>query len=144
MITVKDLLKTKGDYVYSISPDEKVFEALQIMADKNIGALLVLEGGKLVGMMSERDYARRVILKGRFSKDTPVREIMASDVICVTPDQTPEGCMALMTEKHIRHLPVLEGNRIVGVISIGDVVKSIISSRDVRIDQLEHYIMGSI
>ena len=144
MNTVKDLLKNRGHYVYSISPDAKVFEALQLMADKNVGALVVLEEGKLVGFMSERDYARKVILRGKFSKDTPVREIMSLEIICVNPKQTPEGCMALMTEKHIRHLPVLEEEQLVGVISIGDVVKSIISSRELKIDQLEHYIKGSL
>ena len=144
MNTVKDLLKNKGDHVYSISPDETVYDALKLMAEKDIGALLVLENDKLAGIISERDYARRVILKGKFSKDIPVREIMATEIICIHPNQTTEGCMGLMTEKHIRHLPVIEEDRIIGIITIGDVVKSVIASRDLKIDQLEHYIMGSL
>lgn len=144
MATVKDLLNAKGHNVYSISPDAKVYDALKLMADKEVGALLVLEEDKLMGIISERDYARKVILKGKFSKDTPVREIMSPEIICIGPAQTLEGCMALMTEKRIRHMPVLEEDRLVGIISIGDVVKLIISDQERRIDQLKHYIRGSL
>lgn len=144
MNTVKDLLKGKGEEVYSITPDATVYEALKLMAKKGIGALLVLKEGALVGIMSERDYARKVILKGKFSKETPVSEIMASEIICVTPEHSAQECMALMTQERIRHLPVLEGERLAGIVSIGDVVKSIISEREFRIEQLEHYITRSL
>jgi len=144
MKTIGDLLKAKGADVYSISPDATVFDALKVMADKEVGALVVLENGELVGIISERDYARKVILKGKFSRDTPVREIMAPEIICLSPSQTVEGCMGLMTDKRIRHIPVLEENRLVGIISIGDVVKSVISEQKFRIDELEHYIRGSL
>ncbi len=143
MKTVKDLLRSKGYDIWSIGPDATVYEALQLMANKNVGALLVLDAGNLVGIMSERDYARKVVLKGKSSKDTPVREIMTEKVLCVRTDQTAEECMALMTSKHIRHLPVLEGNRLVGVISIGDVVRAIIEHQEFVIEQLENYIAGS-
>jgi len=142
METVKDLLKIKGPLVHSISTDATVFEALKLMADKEIGALVVFEDEKLVGIISERDYARKIILKGKFSKDTRVREIMATDIVCISPGQTIEECMALMTDKRIRHMPVLEEDRLVGVISIGDVVKSIISSQEVTqavINSLLHH-----
>jgi len=144
MSTVKDLLKSKGSHVHSISPDAKVYEALKLMADEDIGALVVLQDEKLIGIFSERDYARKIILKGKFSKDTQVREVMASQVVYVSENQTVEECMVLMTHKRFRHLPVLEGKKIVGVISIGDVVKSIISSRNLSIEQLTHYIKGSL
>ena len=130
MVTVKDLLKAKGHLVHSISADVKVYDALQLMADKEIGALVVFENEKLVGIISERDYARKVILKGKGSKNTLVREIMATEIVCVNPDQTAESCMALMTDKCIRHMPVLENGQLVGMISIGDIVKSIISSQE--------------
>ena len=122
MVTVKDLLETKGNLVYSISAEATVFEALKSMADKGIGALMVLEDEKPVGIISERDYARKIILEGKFSKDTLVREIMSTALICVGLSETIEGCMALMTDKRIRHMPVLEEGRLVGIISIGDVV----------------------
>ena len=144
MNTVRDLLKAKGYEVYSISPDATVYDALKLMSDKEVGALVVLEDEKLVGIISERDYARKVILKGKFSKDIPVREIMAPEILCVSPSQTVEACMALMTDKRIRHIPVLEEDRLIGIISIGDVVKSVLSEQKLRIDQLEHYIRGSL
>jgi CBS domain-containing protein len=140
--TVRDILREKGYDIWSVSADATVYEALQVMADKNIGAVLVLEEGRLVGILSERDYARKVILKGRSSLKTPVREIMTDQVFYVRPEQTVEECMALMTEKRIRHLPVLEDGRLVGVISIGDVVKAVVSEQQVTIQQYENYILG--
>jgi len=142
MKTVTQLLRTKGQQVLSVSPDMPVFEALGVMADKNVGALLVVEGERLVGVFSERDYARKVILKGKSSKDTPVQEIMSSHVLYVRPEQTIEDCMALMTDKRVRHLPVMEEGRVVGVISIGDVVKAIIAEQEFIIEQLQNYITG--
>src|SRR5437660_6554155 len=139
MKTVTQLLRGKGQGILSVSPDTPVFDALQVMADKNVGALLVLERGELVGIFSERDYARKIILKGKASKETPVREIMSSHVLYVRPEQTLEDCMALMTDKRVRHLPVLEeGQRVVGVIYIGDVVKDILSEQEFIIEQLQN------
>ena len=143
MTTVGRLLDSKGHDVWSIAPDASVFDAIKLMADRGIGAVLVMKGEKLVGVVSERDYARKVILQGRSSKDTPVRQIMTDKVFYVRPDQTVEDCMVLMTEKRIRHLPVLDGDRLVGMISIGDVVKSVISEKETLIRQLENYITGS-
>jgi len=143
MKTVKQLLDAKGHTVWIIAPDASVYEALKLMADKDVGALLVLEAGKLVGIMSERDYARKVILKGKFSKDTLVREIMTVRLIIVHPEQTVQECMALMTDRHIRHLPVLAGEELVGLVSIGDLVKAIISEQEFLIQNLQDYIMGS-
>ena len=142
MKTVAQILRTKGHEVLSISPEMSVFEALGLMAEKNVGALLVVEGGRLAGIFSERDYARKVILKGKSSKETLVREIMSSHVLYVRPEQTIEDCMALMTDKRVRHLPVLDAERVVGVISIGDVVKDIISEQEFLIEQLQNYITG--
>ena len=142
MKTVTQLLRTKGQQVLSVSPDMPVFEALGVMADKNVGALLVVEGERLVGVFSERDYARKVILKGKSSKDTPVQEIMSSHVLYVRPEQTIEDCMALMTDKRVRHLPVLDQGKLVGVISIGDVVKALIAEQQFIIEQLQNYITG--
>ncbi len=142
MVTVRQCLQSKGGEIWSIRPDISVYEALEMMAEKDIGALLVLDGENLVGIFSERDYARKVILQGKSSRDTWVSEIMTSRVVFVRPEQTIEECMALMTEKHIRHLPVLDGERLVGVISIGDVVKAIITEQQFVIEQLEHYITG--
>ena len=142
MITVRQLLQAKGGDVWSIAPDAWVFDALKLMADKGIGSLLVLEGEKLVGILSERDYARKVILKDKSSMDTPVKEIMTQEVITIRPEQTIQECMALMTDKRVRHLPVLSDDRLTGVISIGDVVKAIISQQEFMIDQLERYIEG--
>ena len=143
MKTVAQLLRSKSHGVLTIAPDTAVFRALQLMAEKNVGAVLVLEGETLIGIFSERDYARKVILKGKSSKDTLVREIMSSHVLYVRPEQTIEDCMALMTGKRVRHLPVLEDEqRVVGVISIGDVVKDIISEQEFMIEQLQNYITG--
>ena len=142
-MTVRQMLGTKGGGAWSVSPDATVYDALKVMAEKNVGALVVLEGDQLKGIISERDYARKVILKGKFSRETPVSEIMSVDVVTVQPDQSNEECMALMTNKRIRHLPVMDGNKLVGVISIGDVVKAIISEQQYTIKQLENYITGS-
>lgn len=142
MRLVSDLLKSKGHEVWSVIPDRPVYDALKLMADKNIGALLVLEGERLIGIFSERDYAREVILKGKASKNIPVKEIMSSEVVYVRPEQTIADCMALMTDRHIRHLPVLEGKQLIGMISIGDVVRSIIFEQGYEIKQLETYITG--
>lgn len=142
MITVRDILRAKGDQIWWISPDATVFSALELMAEKNVGALVVLDGETLAGIFSERDYARKVILKGKASKETSVREIMTSEVTTVRPGQSVDECMALMTDKRIRHLPVFEGEKLVGLISIGDVVKAVISEREFIIKQLENYITG--
>src|SRR4029077_11130050 len=142
MKTVTDILRGKGQAVLSIAPDAPVFAALGVMAEKNVGALLVVEGNRLVGILSERDYARKVILSGKSSKETPVREIMSSHVLYVRPQQTVEECMALMTDKRVRHLPVLDGETLIGVVSIGDVVKAIIAEQSFVIEQLQNYITG--
>ena len=144
MKTVAEILKEKGDQtVHSIGPDASVLDAVALMAQKNIGALLVMEGRRIVGVLSERDYARKVVLMARSSKDTPLREIMTSSVICVRPSQSSEECMAVMTENRVRHLPVLdEQGQLVGLISIGDLVKGIISEQKFIIEQLQHYITG--
>ena len=139
---IREILHTKGNAVWTISPEATVFEAIQMMADKNVGALLVTAEGKLIGIISERDYSRKVILKGRSSKETPVREILSGRVIFVTPDHTVEECMRLMTEHRVRHLPVLEGEQIAGVVSIGDLVNWIIGAQNSAIHQLETYITG--
>jgi CBS domain-containing protein len=142
MITVKQILDEKGSSVWTISPEAKVLDALKLMAEKGIGALIVMEGGEVVGIISERDYARKIILKGRHSQDTPVRDIMSTHIYGVHFDTTAEECMALMTDKHIRHLPVCMDEKLVGVISIGDVVKAIIGQQKGTIENLENYIMG--
>lgn len=142
MKTVRQLLATKGSEVVSVSPESNVLDALKLMAQREIGAVLVLEAGRLVGIMSERDYARKVILKGKSSADTKVREIMTERVMYARPEQTVPECMALMTEKRVRHLPVLDGDRLVGVLSIGDLVKETISEQEFIIRQLENYIHG--
>jgi len=139
---VAEILKAKGRDVWTVSSDSTVFDALQEMADKNVGALLVVEDDKLVGVFSERDYARKVILHGKASKDTLVKEIMSTEMFWVRPDQTVAVCMELMTNKRIRHLPVLDEGRLVGVISIGDVVKAVISEKEFTIQQLEQYIIS--
>ena len=140
MKTVRQLLAGKSRPLASIGPDATVLEALKLLAEHDIGALLVTEGGRLVGILSERDYARKVALQGRNSTDTPVREIMTEKVISVSPAQTTEDCMAIMTTKRIRHLPVLDSGKLVGVLSIGDLVKETITDQQDRIQQLESYI----
>ena len=140
MTTIKQILDTKGYAVWSIHPQESVFAAIQHMAEKEVGALVVLEDDAVVGIISERDYARKVILKGRSSRETAVQDIMTPDVICVRLDQNVEECMTIVTERRIRHLPVLDSGRLVGIISIGDLVKTIIVEQQFIIEQLEHYI----
>jgi CBS domain-containing protein len=140
MKTVHDVLGHKGGKIWSVAPNNTVYEALQLMAEKEIGAVLVMEADRPVGILSERDYARQVILKGRTSKDTPVREIMSTRLVYVRLEQTVEDCMALMTDKRIRHLPVLDEGKLLGVLSIGDVVKAVISEKQFLIEQLENYI----
>lgn len=140
MKTVKEILQAKSHKLLSISPDATVLDALKLMAEKEVGALIVLDGERLNGIFSERDYARKVILHGKASNDTSVREIMTQKVVCVRPEQSVEDCMALMTDKRVRHLPVLEDKHVIGVISIGDVVKEVISEQRFVIEQLEHYI----
>ena len=142
MTSVKQLLGIKGSHVWTLEPDATVYEALTIMAKENVGALVVVEGRRVVGIFSERDYARKVILAERSSKETRIREVMTSRVLCVGLEQTTQECMALMTQQRGRHLPVLEDGRLVGLISIGDVVKSIISEQAFMIERLEDYIMG--
>jgi CBS domain-containing protein len=142
MITVRQLLKNKPADLWSVSPEASVYEALELMAEKDIGAVLVLEDGELAGIFTERDYARNVILKGRLSKTTSVAELMTEVVCYVRPEQTIEDCMALMTDKRVRHLPVLEDERLVAIVSIGDVVKKTISEQEFIIQQLENYITG--
>lgn len=144
MTTVRDLLRHKGNTLWSITPEATVYDALTLMAEKNIGALLVFDAQQnLAGIISERDYARKVVLKGKTSRETLVSEIMTTKVFGVQLDQSNEECMALMTAKHIRHLPVLENNsQVVGMISIGDVVRAVIADQQFKIEQLENYIMG--
>jgi CBS domain-containing protein len=143
MNTIRQLLDGKGYDVWSTSPEASVYDALLLLAEKNVGALLVLEDGELAGIVSERDYARKVVLQGKASMQTPVREIMTAELFTVDPQSTVEEAMALMSEKRIRHLPVVEGGDLVGLISIGDLVKSIIANQAFMIDQLENYIAGS-
>jgi CBS domain-containing protein len=143
MKSIRQILRSKEGTVLSVSPETSVYEALGYMAEKNVGALLVLQDGKIAGIFSERDYARKVILKGKSSLKTPVRDIMTERVRFVRPDQTIEECMALMTEKHVRHLPVLEGDEVIGVLSIGDLVKATLEEKDFMIKQLENYITGN-
>jgi CBS domain-containing protein len=140
MKTAMQLLQAKGREIHSIRPDARVFDALKLMAEKNVGALVVTEGGRLAGIISERDYARKVILLSKSSHDVAVREIMTGKVITVHPAQTVEECMALMTGKRIRHLPVIEGDQLIGLLSIGDLVKEVIADQEATIKQLESYI----
>ena len=142
MTSVKNILKEKGNVVYSTTPDTPVFEALKLMAEKDIGALVVVESGRLVGIFSDRDYARKVILKGKSSRNTPVKEIMTSDVITARPQQTAGECQALMNRVRIRYLPVLDGQQLVGVISIGDVVRVILAEQEQELERLENISLG--
>lgn len=139
---VRDILNAKDKTVHAIPPDSTVYDALKLMSDKEIGAVIVIENDKVVGIFSERDYARKIPLQGKNSRETLVREIMTADLLFVIPTNTTEECMVLMTGKHVRHLPVFDKDEFVGVISIGDVVKSIISDKDFLIDQLSNYIAG--
>ena len=142
MNDVKEILKVKGKEIFTISPNITVFNALEILAERNIGALVVTENDKVVGIFSERDYARKIILKGKSSMDTTVSELMTKDVLYVAPTDSIDECMALMSENHIRHLPVIKDEELVGVISIGDVVKHIIKHQKFQIRELEKYIKG--
>jgi CBS domain-containing protein len=140
MATARHLLDRKGRAIFSVAPDEPVLEAIRLMAEHHVGALMVMKGEQLVGIVSERDYARKVILKGRSSADTPVSQIMSSPVITVTLNSSVQDCMQLMTSRHLRHLPVLEGGEVVGMISIGDLVKAVMEEQKQTIEQLESYI----
>ena len=142
MTTVRQLLDQKGRNIWSIHPDAAVFDAVAKMAEKDIGSLLVMEGEELVGIITERHYARNVVLKGKASPATPVRDIMERHVAIALPEQSVDHCMALMSEKRVRHLPVFEGKKPIGIVSIGDLVKSTIGDQKFMIDQLEHYIRG--
>lgn len=141
--TIRSILLQKGSTVHSVAPDTTVFDTLKLMADVNVGALIVLEAGKLVGIVSERDYARKIVLSGRSSLDTPVRAIMSTSVVCTTQESTVQDCMTIMTGRGIRHLPVLDDKKIVGIVSIGDMVKTIIKDQEFLIEQMEHYIQGT-
>ncbi|WP_300614617.1 CBS domain-containing protein [Dokdonella sp.] len=142
MLQVKHLLAEKGHDVHTIGPDAPVLDAIRSMAERHIGALLVMRGDELVGIVSERDYARKVILLGRHSDDTPVNEIMSPNVLTVGPEDTVETCMRLCTDRRVRHLPVVESRKVVGLVSIGDLVKAVISEQSTQIEQLERYIAG--
>jgi len=145
MKSVAQILKTKSNQaVYTIAPTASVFDALELMAEKNIGALVVTENDRVVGIVTERDYARKIVLMARLSRDTEVREIMTAPALHVRPDQRSEECMALMTERRLRHLPVMDDGKLIGLISIGDLVKDIISQQKFIIQQLEHYIAGEL
>ena len=143
MTTIAQLLNAKGKQIWSVEPKATIFEALEIMSEKGIGALLVMEDGNLKGIFSERDYARKVILKGKSSKETPVGELMTKKVFYIDPQKTTNDCMAMMTAKRIRHVPVIEDNQVMGIVTIGDVVNQIISEQEVTINHLENYITGS-
>ena len=142
MKTVRQILKTKPFPIWSVSAETKTFDAIKLLAEKGIGALLVMADAELVGIFSERDYARKVALKGKSSLDTPVRDVMTTDVLVISPEDSNEYCMALMTDKRVRHLPVIEDKKVIGIISIGDLVKDIISEQEFTIRQLESYIHG--
>mgnify|MGYP001553720489 CR=1 FL=1 len=142
MLTVAQLLRSKGTDVFSVAPQDSVLHAIEVMATRHVGALLVMNQGELIGIISERDYARKVILKNRSSHDTPVSDIMTSPAIGVSPDDTVHHCMQLMTDGRFRHLPVLKGGRVVGMLSIGDLVKAVIQEQSEHIEQLERYIAG--
>ena len=139
---VHQILEAKGHDSWSTSPDSTVFEAVQLLSDKGVGALLVMEDEQLVGIITERDYARKIILEGKSSRQTPVKEVMTTRVLIVAPDRPVDDCLALMTDKQCRHLPVVQDGKVVGVVSIGDLVKAIIAEQQILIDQLQHYITG--
>ncbi len=139
---VKEILDTKGYDIWSVGPETVIYDAVNLMSKREVGALLVLENEKLAGMVTERDYARKVILEGKSSKDFPVKEIMTRRVLCVKPERTVEECMALMTDKRVRHLPIVENKHVIGIVSIGDLVKAIVAEQKFLIDQLQHYITG--
>lgn len=143
MATVRNILEKKGGNVFSVSPDTAVYHALEMMVEKNVSSLLITENDKLTGIFTERDYARKVVLKGKSSKETPVADIMSANVITVTPDNTIDECMLLMTGKFIRHLPVVENGKLLGVVSIGDLVKSIIHEQKFIIENMQQYIGGA-
>lgn len=143
MSAVRNILKAKGDKIFHISPYTSVYNALEIMVEKNVSSLVVLDDEKLIGIFTDRDYARKVILKGKASRETPVGDIMSGNMVTVNPDSTIDDCMELMTSKFIRHLPVLEDNKLVGLVSIGDVVKYIIDEQKFIIENMEHYIGGT-
>ena len=142
MVTVRDLLKTKGSEVWSVSPETTVINTLKMLADKDVGALMVTKDGKTVGIVSERDFVRSIAKTGQVLLHSTVDHYMIKDLFTITPDQSIENCMQIMTEKHIRHLPVLENEKLIGVISIGDVVRELISNKEFTINQLENYIQG--
>ena len=142
MTTINDLLRNKSSDVWSVAPDDSVYDALRLMADKNIGAVLVMDGKHLVGLLSERDYARKLVLANKSSRETAVRDVMTSRVAFVAPSKDVEECLALMTDKRFRHLPVMDEGRVMGLVSIGDLVKAIIEKKQFMIDQLESYITG--
>ena len=142
-ISVRQLLDDKGRGVYSVSPVATVYEAIEMMAEYEVGALPVMEDNRLIGIISERDYTRKVILEDRLSKSTSVQDIMTNEVVCVSPDNNIDECMALMNKNHIRHTPVLEESKVIGVITIMDGIKSILSEQDFKIEKMEHYIEGS-
>jgi CBS domain-containing protein len=143
MLKVKDILKTKGNNVWSIAPRELAYKALEIMAEKDIGALMVIDEGRLVGIFSERDYARKVILKGKSSKETYVGELMTDTVFSISPEKSIEECMAMMRASHFRHVPVIKDYEVIGVVSLGDVVSAIITSQKIEIQDLKSYMFGS-
>lgn len=143
MVTVKELMGARDGELWTVSPHATVYQALEVMAEHDIGALPVVEGGRLVGIFSERDYARKVVLRGRTSRETPVSDLMVRAVVCVAPADSIQGCMALMTQKRVRHLPVLDGDALIGIVTIGDVVKRMITEQAMTIEQLESYIRGS-
>lgn len=142
MRTVRQLLAEKPAEIHAVAPEAPVIEAIRLMADRSVGALVVLRGGSLAGILSERDYARKVVLQGRSSADTPVGAIMTADVVTVAPDTSVPACMRLMTERRIRHLPVVEAGRVVGMVSIGDLVKAVIADQQEQLEQLQRYIAG--
>jgi len=143
-VPISALLHHKGAALWSIAPEATVFEAIRLMTDKNIGSLLVMAGDKLVGVFTERDYTRKVALQGKRSRETQVREVLSSEIIFVTPQHSVEECMKLMTEKRLRHLPVLESEKVIGIVSIGDLVNWTISAQDAAIAQMEQYIAGGV